>query len=296
LVTFDHLSKCPRCENSFDLSRRLTRRRSNPNRRIVLPAAGSEQARRSAASDAASPTPETVTEATASPASALPEAEASAPPVTADPDLDLAPPAAAPPAFEADAAEPPEPEPTPETEPAPDPAVVPTLKLASIVPTVRDEAPATPDPASAPPAAAALDPAPAPEPTPAPVPEAIAPVSGTAPTLTDLAESEQRGDLAVNVAAAVTAVRDAVRTPAAGAEDATAAEPDPRESAAPGSGGKTDSQTIKERMMRASRARRKERPDLVTESIDPALPDWYEPDLDEPSGAPRSKGKSAGRR
>lgn len=36
LVTFDHLSRCPKCQASFRLARRLTRR-PDPSRRIVLP-------------------------------------------------------------------------------------------------------------------------------------------------------------------------------------------------------------------------------------------------------------------
>jgi hypothetical protein len=213
LVTFDHLSKCPRCETSFDLSRRLTRRRSNPNRRIKLPAAGSEQTRGVAAPGAVAPAPKPVAATVAAAAAPAEPATTPAPPVSADHDTE------------------------------------------------------------------------------------IAPASGNTPTLKDLAESEQRDDVAVNVAAAVTAVRDAVQVlPPVPPADPIADAPGPPEPAKPSGSAMTDSQTIKERMMRASRARRKERPDLVTESIDPALPDWYEPDLDEPNGAPSSKGKSAGRR
>ncbi len=130
-----------------------------------------------------------------------------------------------------------------------------------------------------------------------PTPTAPSP-QGT-PSLRDLAATEQRDELEVNVAAAVTAVRTAVRTsdapvaPEAGASVA----PEAGASAAPGvDSPSTASLTIKERMVRASRARRKQRPDLVTESIDPVLPDWYEPDVDEPNGTTGSKGKSADRR
>jgi len=37
LVTFDHLSKCPRCHASFALARRLTRQQLDPRRPILLP-------------------------------------------------------------------------------------------------------------------------------------------------------------------------------------------------------------------------------------------------------------------
>ena len=38
-----------------------------------------------------------------------------------------------------------------------------------------------------------------------------------------------------------------------------------------------DSARLKQRMIHASQARRKEGPDLVSETIDPVLPDWYDP-------------------
>jgi hypothetical protein len=41
LVTFDNLPKCTRCGQSFHLQRRLTRARTDPTRKIVLP--GSER-------------------------------------------------------------------------------------------------------------------------------------------------------------------------------------------------------------------------------------------------------------
>ncbi len=134
----------------------------------------------------------------------------------------------------------------------------------------------------------------APEPLLAAVPEpdSLRPIE-TTPSLREMAETEQREDLAVNVAAAVAATRAAVRTheeqPAS-----PVAPPDPAPDPAPlptaADTGVSESHKIKERMMRASRARRKERPDLVTASTDPVLPDWYEPDLDEPDGATRSAG------
>jgi len=110
-----------------------------------------------------------------------------------------------------------------------------------------------------------------------------------------MAETEQREDLAVNVAAAVAAARAAVHAPVAQpSPPVVPASPEP--DLAPSAPEPSESRRIKERMMRASRARRKERPDLVTESTDPVLPDWYEPDLEEPDGAPSSKGDSADRR
>jgi hypothetical protein len=120
-------------------------------------------------------------------------------------------------------------------------------------------------------------------------------ISTAAPSLREMAATEQREDLSVNVAAAVAAARAAVRTPPEQPVPPIApASPAPEpaaDGAEPGESGK-----IKERMMQASRARRKERPDLVTESTEPVLPDWYEPDLDEPDGATRSKGDPADRR
>lgn len=119
------------------------------------------------------------------------------------------------------------------------------------------------------------------------------PSAGT-PSLREMAETEQREDLAVNVAAAVTAARAAVQAP----EERPAlpvVPPDPAPLPATADTAVSESRKIKERMMRASRARRKERPDLVTASTDPVLPDWYEPDLDEPDEATRSAGGSGDR-
>lgn len=42
-----------------------------------------------------------------------------------------------------------------------------------------------------------------------------------------------------------------------------------------------DRRRLKERMVRASQARRRSRPDLVTQVADPSLPDWYEPAMAE---------------
>ena len=108
-----------------------------------------------------------------------------------------------------------------------------------------------------------------------------------------MAETEQREDVAVKIGAAVVAARTAIPEPEHQAAPAIAPpvlEPAPVQSAS------SESRRIKERMMRASRARRKERPDLVTESTDPALPDWYEPDVDEADGATSSNVDSAARR
>jgi hypothetical protein len=127
-------------------------------------------------------------------------------------------------------------------------------------------------------------------------PAGIAPAAeGTsAPSLQALAESERADDVAVNVSDAVKAVRDSVRqdpAPTATPEPSVPAEAAPESPVS----ASDDSRTIKERMVRASRARRKQRPDLVTEAIDPVLPDWYEPDLDESDGASGSEGKSVSR-
>lgn len=142
----------------------------------------------------------------------------------------------------------------------------------------------------------------APEPLLAAVPESevLRPIE-TTPSLRELAETEQREDLAVNVVTAVAAARAAVRTPEEQPSSPVAPpDPAPLPAAADTGAGEShriasESHKIKERMMRASRARRKERPDLVTASTDPVLPDWYEPDLDEPDGAARSAGDSGDR-
>lgn len=42
LVTFDHLAQCPRCQASFARQRRLTRRRRQPDRTIVIPRPAAE--------------------------------------------------------------------------------------------------------------------------------------------------------------------------------------------------------------------------------------------------------------
>jgi len=179
LVTFDYLSKCPRCDTSFKLSRRLTGRRANPERRILI--AG-------------------------------------------------------------------------ESSPA--------------------------DPADAATETSARQPQTPPQDT---------------PSLREMAETEQREDLAVNVAAAVAAARAGSRAPETQPAP-PGTPPGPEPPLAPAGAAPSESRSIKERMMRASRARRKERPDLVTESTDPVLPDWYEPDADEPDGATSSRGNSTDRR
>jgi len=241
LVTFDYLSKCPRCDASFELSRRLTRRRADPKRRILI----------------ASPS------STVGPAAAVSAVEASAslPPLAAVP--------------EPDSAQPPEIAPitAPSEEPMAEPQEVPAATPERVPPVGVER----------------------PERAPGQSPEG-------APSLREMAETEQREDVTVNVAAAVAAAREAVRAPedrpaaAVAAPDllAASAAPDPAPPAADTA--ESESRRIKERMMRASRARRKERPDRVTESTDPVLPDWYEPDLDESDGAAGPGGDSVDRR
>ncbi len=134
-------------------------------------------------------------------------------------------------------------------------------------------------------------------------PQSPTPIATAAPTLQDLAESERSDEVAVNVSDAVKALRVSARAAkvestehadSVGAPTSSNADPEAaaRRVDAPQV---SESDTIKEKMVRASRARRKQRPDLVTEAIDPVLPDWYEPDLDETDGATRSKGKSVSR-
>ena len=203
LVTFDYLSKCPRCDTSFELSRRLTRRRADPKRRILI------------ASTSAAGAGEVVT-----------PLETGAPPVVA------------------------------------------TLHT----------------PASAHSSEAPMDAAPetqlaAPEEAKPEGPTVAAEPPQKTPSLREMAETERREDLSVNVAAAVAAARAVVRIPeeqpAPPAAPATA-EPQPSPASAPTEAAPSESRTIKERMMRASRARRKERSSLVTESTNPVLPDWYD--------------------
>jgi hypothetical protein len=123
-----------------------------------------------------------------------------------------------------------------------------------------------------------------------------------------MAEAERRGDVAVNVAAAVAAARAVIESsslddsqpPAAEApadrQQSASVTPAARPVAVADREGGSESHRIKLRMMDASRARRSERSELVTESTDPVLPDWYEPDLDDAEGATGSAGDSPTRR
>jgi len=107
----------------------------------------------------------------------------------------------------------------------------------------------------------------------------------------------------VKVSAAVEAARATLRDE----PEPTAAEIEPAGNEPPAttrlaeSGDDTESprelgetQQIKERMKRAGRARRKNRPDYSTETTDPVLPDWYEPDLEaeDESESPASRSTS----
>ena len=47
--------------------------------------------------------------------------------------------------------------------------------------------------------------------------------------------------------------------------------------------------------MRASRASRKRGPDLVAETIDPVLPEWYEPGIENPAAEPVTTGPASDR-
>jgi hypothetical protein len=137
-----------------------------------------------------------------------------------------------------------------------------------------------------------------------PVPATAAPDSG--PSLQDLAATERRDEISVKVAAAVAAARTAARNPEPAISPLAAAAPAARPATgppvrtdpAPSDGAATEDSArdeLKHRMIRASQARRKARKSNPASSADPALPDWYEPDLDssnESSDAPvRSKNR-----
>lgn len=214
LVTFDYLSKCPACDTSFELSRRLTRRRTDPKRPILIASASS----------------------LGGPDVAVPEASAHL---------------------------------TTLTERDPGSADLPAVPTAALPATQTAKPPPR-------------------------IPDSVQPAEAN-PSLREMAETERREDLTVNVADAVAAARTLVRTPEAQpARPVVPAAREPRLALADAA--LSEPRVIKERMMRASRARRKKRADLVTESTDPVLPDWYEPDPDEPAGDTCSTGNSERRR
>lgn len=56
-----------------------------------------------------------------------------------------------------------------------------------------------------------------------------------------------------------------------------------------------DAQGLKTKMIRASRARRRQRRDSAGKTVDPILPDWYEPSTETPVEEPALAGRSADR-
>ncbi len=99
-------------------------------------------------------------------------------------------------------------------------------------------------------------------------------------SLSQLAAAERRSALASAPSRGVRATRSAPSAPS---------EP-PRADAH-----SQDAQQLKERMMRASRARRRRRPDLIAETVDPALPGWYEPGIENPVAEPVTAGRTSDR-
>lgn len=121
----------------------------------------------------------------------------------------------------------------------------------------------------------------APEPQPVEMPAAAVAITvadadvNDRPSLGELAAVERRRALAAS----------SNRQPAA----STLVQPAPTDAAATDSHSR-DAHALKERMMRASRARRKRRPDLISETVDPALPGWYEPGVETPVAEPVTTG------
>ena len=137
---------------------------------------------------------------------------------------------------------------------------------------------------------APLEPAPA---APATLPEVPAPVIAATMANNDangeghlslgqLAAAERRRALAASANRRAIASSPAPSSPPEAAEN-------------PEDAHRRDAQALKERMMRASRARRKRRPDLVAETIDPVLPGWYEPGIENPAAEPVAAGPSSDR-
>lgn len=189
LVTFDHLSKCPKCGQTFRLQRRLTRVGPDPDRRIVLPGNAS-------AEPAAAPRP-----------------------------------APAPVARDADRAPASEPE---SAHPAPVPSI-----------TASDLAEPAPDEPQH--AAASTEPAPPAEP-----------------------EAPRRSIFAADLAPAEPARIEETA-------ELTAAEAEPPDHPAHVNPHAADAGRLKRRMIANSQQRRKQGHDLVSETVDPILPDWYAP-------------------
>ena len=253
LVTFDHLSKCPRCRASFDLSRRLTRRRNNPARKILIAAAPEDI---DAARAARRPRPRTIAPAT----EPVPEAPAPTAPMN--------------PAVLAAA--------MPSREPQPEPE-----KLTPPVPT---------NPAVL--GAAMPGRSPEPQESTPPVPVNPAALDATMPGR-ELEPQESTPPVPVNPAvltatmpagkAEPVAVAALSSTEAAAVEVATASEAevvtaplrhqDIEELQA------ADARRLKDRMVLASQARRRQRVNIENECVDPALPDWYEPTPEEGADA-----------
>ena len=123
---------------------------------------------------------------------------------------------------------------------------------------------------------------------PANLPEVLAPTTATTipendahdndhPSLGELAAVERRQGLGASANHQTVA-----STPVPSAPTDVAA-PDPH---------RRDADALRERMMRAGRARRKRRPDLASETVDPVLPGWYEPGIENPVAEPVTKGST----
>ena len=322
LVTFDHLPRCPSCSASFRLNRALTRRRRDPSRPIYLPVSpppdqdtaavevkGSttgpqlQDVRLPGAQQlplvAAVPHPEVVPE---------PPAFASEPAIVAEPVALVPQPAAAPEpvGLESEPAGIAEPgagvlepagvaepvagalEPAGVAEPvagasesavaapvacssesavsAESGALVPvehSPELEAAATTLEPAAPITPP---QPPAFAATATAPD-----------TAPSEEGHPSLGQLAAAERRRAFAAAADRGVTVSRLAPTPAADAAVDAH----------------HRDAQSLKKRMMRASQARRRRRPDLIAEAVDPVLPGWYEPGIENPVAEPVTAGRTS---
>jgi hypothetical protein len=127
---------------------------------------------------------------------------------------------------------------------------------------------------------------------PANLPEVLAPTTATTipendahdndhPSLGELAAIERRQGLGAS------ANHQTVASTPVPSAPTDAAAPDPH---------RRDADALRGLMMRAGRARRKRRPDLTSETVDPALPGWYEPGIENPVAEPVTTGSTPTRR
>jgi len=273
LVTFDHLPQCPSCNASFRLKRGPTRKHRDPSRPIYLPPAPPPKT--DASVELTNPRADEGYRRAAAPR--LPNAHTGPSVIRA---TTLVEPSAVEPWFEPRTVAPPV-EPSvvaPWFEPR---AVASWFEPSNVVPPVEPRVVAP----SAAPFELELTP-------PANLSEVLAPTTATTipendahdndhPSLGELAAVERRQGLGAS-----TNHQTVASTPVPSAPTDAAA-PDPH---------RRDADALRGRMMRAGRARRKRRPDLASETVDPALPGWHEPGIENPVAEPVTTGSTPTRR